>query len=197
MRIFEDWTGWDDVEAALAGRVTPDDLATLRRAYDDAVEAHGDQRRPTGVPYVHHLLEALQVLTEGAGVHRIDPMVATLLHDVAEDTTRTIAGIEAAFGPVVAGLVDWVTKPEPDAGESRRAAKERYLRRLAAAPPDAILVKLADRTSNVQTLDRLEPERRRRRYYAETVELILPLTAGVPWFETRFAEWREAHAHLA
>jgi GTP pyrophosphokinase len=196
VRIYDRWRGWDDVAAALAGRVPPDELATLRRAYDYAVEAHGDQTRPTGVPYVHHLLEALEVLTEGAGVLRTDLMVATLLHDVAEDTPRTIADIEAAFGPTVAGLVDWVTRPEPDAGESRRAAKERYLRRLAGAPPDAILVKLADRTSNVQTLDRLEPPARRRRYYAETVELILPLTAGVPWFETRFAEWREAHAHL-
>jgi (p)ppGpp synthase/HD superfamily hydrolase len=70
-----------------------------------------------------------------------------------------------------------------------------YLRRLRDAPREAILVKLADRVSNVQTLDRL-PLDFQRRYHAETVTYIVPLAAGEPWFAAWFADWQERFAHL-
>ena len=79
-----------------------------------ALRFHGDQKRPTGAPYVEHLLEALEVLVRGAGVSDPDVLCAAVLHDVVEDTPCTIAGVRAAFGDRVADMVGWVTKPEAD-----------------------------------------------------------------------------------
>lgn len=128
-----------------------------------------------------------------------DPAVlaAVLLHDTVEDTGATVPEVEAEFGPEVAELVDWVTKP-PAAGpgrQAKRAATSAYLRRLRDAPRAAVLVKLADRMSNVQRLDQMPPDFQRR-YYAETVTYILPLAADEPWFAQWYAAWRGHFAHL-
>jgi GTP pyrophosphokinase len=161
-----------------------------------AVRFHGEQKRPTGAPYLEHLLEALEVLVRGAGVSDPDVLCAAVLHDVVEDTACTIAGVRAAFGDRVADMVGWVTKPEAGEGEDKNAVKEAYLRRLADAPDDAILVKLADRVSNVQTLRNLRPQKQRD-YYAQTVTYIVPLTASRGWWALWYASWQEAHLDLA
>jgi GTP pyrophosphokinase len=96
----------------------------------------------------------------------------------------------------VAGLVGWVTIPPPTAGQDRAAVKEAYLRGLRRAPRDAILVKLADRASNVQTLRNLAPARQRA-YYAQTIEYIVPLAGTEPWFRYWYASWRAEFADLA
>ena len=200
VEIFTHWRSWDEARAAIDATETGAsvDLDALGRAAEAARRWHGDQRRPTGAPYVEHLLEALEVLVRGPGV--TDPAVlsAALLHDVVEDTEATLADVEDEFGAWVAELVDWVTKP-PVTGAGRtakRAAKTAYLRRLRDAPREAVLVKLADRTSNVQTLDRMPPDFQRR-YYAETVTYIVPLAEAEPWFGAWFASWRTRFAHLA
>jgi len=84
-----------------------------------------------------------------------------VLHDVVEDTPCTIGEVRAAFGGRVADMVGWVTKPETADGADKKEAKEAYLARLAGAPDDAVLVKLADRASNVQTLRNLGLARQR------------------------------------
>ena len=168
----------------------------LDRAVSFATAHHGDQRRKTGAPYLEHLLEALQILVEGAGVTRRDVLVAAVLHDVVEDTPCTPGDLRAAFGPRVAELVGWVTIPDPGPGEDAAAVKERCLRRLRDAPPDAILVKLADRASNVQTLRNLPPDQQRA-YYAQTVRHIVPLAAREPWFAAWYAGWQAELADLA
>jgi GTP pyrophosphokinase len=196
MRTFTDWHTWPDAAPELTALLPGDVVARLAQAVQYATEQHGDQRRKTGVPYLEHLLEAVQILVQGAGVRDPDVLVAAVLHDVVEDTPRTLAEIAAAFGPGVAELVRWVTKPEPRPGEDATAVREAYLRRLRLAPPDAILVKLADRLSNVQTLRNLAPDRQRA-YYAQTVEYIIPLTATQPWFASWYAEWEADFADLA
>ncbi|GAA2623907.1 HD domain-containing protein [Actinomadura fulvescens] len=195
METFTSWRTWDEAKADLAE--LPVDLPAVEKAATAAQRWHGDQRRPTGVPYVEHLLEALEVLVRGPQVTSSDLLAAVLLHDVVEDTGATVSEVEAEFGPVVAELVDWVTKP-PAAGagrQAKRAAKAAYLRRLGEAPREAVLVKLADRVSNVQRLYQMPPDYQRR-YYAETVTYILPLAAADPWFERWYGEWRERFAHL-
>ncbi|WP_026415661.1 HD domain-containing protein [Actinomadura oligospora] len=194
MRTFTSWRTWDAARADLAGHPA---LPVLTRAAEAALRWHGDQTRPTGAPYAEHLLEALEVLVRGAGVSDPATLAAVLLHDVVEDTPATVAEVEAEFGDEVAELVDWVTKP-PAGGlgrKEKRAAKAAYLRRLGDAPDKAILVKLADRASNVQTLENMPPDFQRR-YYAETITYILPLAARSPWFAEWFEEWRRAYAHL-
>jgi dihydropteroate synthase len=188
---FTNWKTWEDARPALAATLPPATISALDRGVAEALRRHGAQRRPTGAPYLEHLLETLEVLVRGAGVSDPDVLVAAVLHDVVEDTPASLDDVEGAFGPRVRGLVDWVTK-DPDSG----GGKAGYLRRLRAAPPDAVLVKLADRASNVQELHRM-PSDFQRRYYAETVEHIVPLAAGEPWFAQWYAGWRERFAHLA
>jgi (p)ppGpp synthase/HD superfamily hydrolase len=196
VRIFTDWHTWQQAEPGLRAALPADSVTRLRQAAAYAEAHHGDQRRPTGAPYREHLLEALEVLVRGAGVTDPDILCAALLHDVVEDTDRTVDDVRAAFGPRVAGLVGWVTIPEPGPGQDKARAKEDYLRGLRHAPRDAILVKLADRASNAQTLRNL-PEARRRAYYAQTVEYIVPLAAEEPWFAGWYARWAESFADLA
>jgi (p)ppGpp synthase/HD superfamily hydrolase len=196
METFTAWRSWADAAPGLRRRLPAEVVAELARAVSFATAHHGDQRRKTGAPYLEHLLEALQILVEGAGVTRRDVLVAAVLHDVVEDTPCTLADLRAAFGPRVAELVGWVTIPDPGPGEDAAAVKEHYLRRLRDAPPDAILVKLADRASNVQTLRNLPPDQQRA-YYAQTVTYIVPLAAHQSWFAAWYAGWQAEMADLA
>jgi guanosine-3',5'-bis(diphosphate) 3'-pyrophosphohydrolase len=196
METFAAWHTWADAVPALRRRLPAQVVDDLARAVSFATAHHGDQRRKTGAPYLEHLLEALQILVEGAGVTCRDVLVAAVLHDVVEDTPCTPGDLRAAFGPRVAELVGWVTIPDPGPGEDAAAVKERCLRRLRHAPPDAILVKLADRASNVQTLRNLPPDQQRA-YYAQTVRHIVPLAAREPWFAAWYAGWQAELADLA
>jgi guanosine-3',5'-bis(diphosphate) 3'-pyrophosphohydrolase len=196
VKVYDTWTTWARAEAGLAPLVPSEDLRVLAEAFAFAKACHGDQVRPTGDPYERHLLEAVEVLATGARVLDRDVLVAALLHDVVEDTACTPAEVRDRFGPAVAELVDWVTKTDPPPGGDREAARLAYLRRLAGAPRKAVLVKLADRLSNVQRLDRLPRPEKRRAYYRETVDWILPLAAGVPFFHEQYARWASRFAEL-
>jgi len=196
VELFTNWHTWQRTEPELRRLLPPSTCDAVAKAVEFAVRFHGDQKRPTGAPYAEHLLEALEVLVHGAGVSDPDVLCAAVLHDVVEDTPCTVADVRAAFGDRVAEMVDWVTKPEPVDGVNRTDAKEAYLKRLADAPDDAILVKLADRASNVQTLRNL-PLPKRRDYYAQTVRFIVPLAASRGWWGLWYASWQEAHRDLA
>ncbi|HEY2691041.1 MAG TPA: HD domain-containing protein [Streptosporangiaceae bacterium] len=196
MKTFTSWHTWADAEPGLSQRLPAEVVARLARAVEFARLHHGDQRRKTGVPYLEHLLEALQVLVEGAGIASPDVLVAAVLHDVVEDTPVTLDEVSAEFGPRVAELVGWVTIPAPGPAETKSAVRQAYLRRLRDAPPDAALVKLADRASNVQTLRNL-PLDQQRSYYEQTVSYIVPLAAGQPWFAAWYGDWQAELADLA
>jgi (p)ppGpp synthase/HD superfamily hydrolase len=195
----ERFTDWHTATAAVAGmreRLPAQTIAQVTEAIDFAQVRHGDQVRPTGVPYLEHLLEALEALVVGAGVTDPDVLSAVMLHDVVEDTPVSTDELAGRFGPRVAELVGWVTIPEVRQGEDREEVKRASLARLAAAPRDAILVKLADRLSNVQTLRNLGLERQRA-YYEQTVRYIVPLADAHPWFAAWYRDWQAEHADLA
>jgi len=197
MEVFTNWQTWQRAEPELRHLLPPSTCDAVAAAVEFALSCHGDQRRPTGAPYAEHLLEAVEVLVRGAGVTDPGVLCAAVLHDVVEDTPCTVEDVRAAFGDRVAGMVAWVTKPETADGADRKAAKEAYLKSLAGAPDDAILVKLADRASNVQTLRNLAPQKQRE-YYAQTVRYIMPLAASRGgWWALWYASWQEAHRDLA
>ena len=162
--------------------------AGLDDAITFATRWHADQRRPAGEPYVEHLKEATAFLAYGAGVTDPALLHAAVLHDVVEDTDCTLAEVRTTFGDEVATLVDWVTKDDD---------RTAYLERLRSAPVDALLVKLADRASNVQRLDTHPRPEKRRSYYAETVRVIVPLSATHPWFADWYTAWQQEFVHLA
>jgi guanosine-3',5'-bis(diphosphate) 3'-pyrophosphohydrolase len=196
METFTGWHSWPDAEPGLRRRLPAGVTAEIARAVEFATAHHGAQQRPTGVPYLEHLLEAVQILVEGAGVTDADVIVAAVLHDVVEDTPCTLADVAAEFGPRVAELVGWVTIPDPGPGEDRQAVRQAHLARLRDAPRDARLVKLADRMSNVQTLRNLRRPKQGP-YYEQTVAYIVPLAADEPWFAAWYADWQAEFADLA
>lgn len=196
MELFTNWHTWARTEPELRRLLPGPTCDVVAKAVEFAIRYHGDQRRPTGTPYLEHLLEALEVLVRGAGVTDRDVLCAAVLHDVVEDTPCTVADVRHAFGDRVADMVGWVTKPEPADGADRKAAKESYLKSLRHAPDDAILVKLADRASNVQTLRNLNLSRQRD-YYAQTVRYIIPLAESRDWWAGWYAAWRSEHQDLA
>ena len=196
MELYTNWHTWQRTEPELRGLLPAPDADAVASAVEFAVRYHGGQTRPTGAPYAEHLLEALEVLVRGADVTDPDILQAAVLHDVVEDTPCTIDDVRRAFGGRVAELVAWVTKPAPEEGSDRTAAKEAYLGRLRDAPDDAVVVKLADRASNVQTLRNLDLPKQRQ-YYAETVTYIIPLAAQREWWAAWYSSWQRAHRDLA
>lgn len=196
LRTFGPHRRWSDLRPALAYRLPETTLAALDPALEFAAARHGDQRRPAGEPYAEHLLETVDVLVNGPGVTDRDVLVAGFLHDVVEDTAATPGEVREGFGPRVAGLVKGVTAPAPVPGEPKSAARLRYLASLRDAPDDVVLLKLADRLSNVQRLDTHPRPVKRASYYAETVEHLLPLAARHPWYEAWYAAWRSRFAGL-
>ena len=151
------------------------DVDLIRRAYEVAAHAHEGQMRRTGDPYIVHPLAVAQILaTFGLDTATI---VAALLHDVVEDTELTLDGIEEDFGEEVALLVDGVTKLDRIKFSSREEQQAATIRKMAVAMARDIrvlLIKLADRTHNMRTIDPL-PEEKRRRVASETLDVYAPL----------------------
>ncbi|SEG95870.1 GTP pyrophosphokinase/guanosine-3',5'-bis(diphosphate) 3'-pyrophosphohydrolase [Nonomuraea solani] len=197
IRTFTAKDGWPALRAQWTDRLPDADLAGLDEATAFATRWHGDQTRPAGEPYLEHLLEATRVLVEAVEVTDVDVLRAAVLHDVVEDTACTLDEIRERFGDRVATLVDWVTKPPRPVGWSREEARTAYLDRLRGAPYDAILVKLADRLSNVQRLDTHPRPEKRRGYYDETVRSILPFAERHPWFHDWYDAWRTEFRHVS
>lgn len=196
MRVFDSWHDWNTGRRELALLAPSVSLRLLDTAEEFARRFHGDQRRPAGEPYMEHLFEVLEILVLGAGVHDEDVLASALLHDVVEDTPCTIEEVGEVFGPRVADLVAWVTKPDPAPGEDPGAVRLQYLRSIRSAPQEVVSLKLADRYSNVQRLGTHPRPEKQRSYYRETCENVLPLAAGVPWFEEAFRSWRDAYRRL-
>ncbi len=170
------------------------DADIVKRAYRVAEHAHRKQQRVSGEPYVTHPLAVAQILDDLG----LDPygLAAALLHDVVEDTAYDQADIERLFGKEVARLVAGVTKitelESMDAARPKEAAEAESLRRLLLAAVNdlrVILIKMADRLHNMQTLDALKPERRLR-LARETLEIYAPLAnrLGIWEFKSQFED---------
>jgi len=156
------------------------DTAMLDAAYVLAVQAHGQQTRENGDPYITHPLAVADIL---AG-YRLDTasIVTALLHDVIEDTPVTLAELERRFGPAVGGLVDGVTKLTRLELQSDRTKQAENFRKLVLAMSKDIrvlLVKLADRLHNMRTLHYVQKPERRLRIARETMEIYAPLAERI------------------
>lgn len=152
-----------------------DEVATVRRAYQFAEEAHSNQQRMSGEPYIIHPLAVAIILAE----LQLDAtaVVAGLLHDVVEDTTVTDADIVRNFGAEVAALVDGVTKLKRIKFDSREEQQAENLRKMFMAMAKDIrvlIIKLADRLHNMRTIRYQTPDTQRRKA-RETLEIFAPL----------------------
>ncbi len=166
---------FEDVERKVE-RYHPDaDLEMLRRAYIFSAMMHKDQVRASGEPYLIHPLSVAGMLADMK--MDVETVTTGLLHDVVEDTLTTIKDISDKFGPTVAHLVDGVTKISNLGPVSKEDAQAENLRKMVLAMVDdirVVLVKLADRLHNMQTLQYLKPEKRRR-IAQETLDVYAPI----------------------
>ncbi|MBP5382526.1 MAG: bifunctional (p)ppGpp synthetase/guanosine-3',5'-bis(diphosphate) 3'-pyrophosphohydrolase [Bacteroidales bacterium] len=143
----------------MAKRVGPEDLQRIKDAYALAAEAHKDQRRNTGEPYIVHPIAVANIAAEELELDA-NTVIAAFLHDVAEDTSYTVEDIRERFGDDVAFLVDVVTKRKKHNYEFTKQV-DNYRQILESVHYDirALLVKLSDRLHNMRTLDSMRPDK--------------------------------------
>jgi len=163
------------LEQQLAIYLPPEQVARVRRAYEVGAHAHAGQTRRSGEPYITHPVAVAGILAD-LGMDA-ETIIAAILHDTLEDTALTSGQVLDEFGPVVAELVDGVTKLDKVRFRSRQeAAAESFRKMLLAMARDlrVILIKLADRLHNMRTLGAMEPDARRR-IARETLEIYAPI----------------------
>ncbi len=151
-------------------------LEILSKAYNFALNAHKDQKRVSGDPYIVHPVAVAEILTD----LKLDSatIVTGLLHDTIEDTHATYDTVVKEFGKEVADLVDGVTKLsalEDKAVQNSRAENFRKLILATSKDIRVLLVKLADRLHNMRTIDAIESIEKRTRIAKETMEIYAPL----------------------
>ena len=145
--------------ANMEQRISAEDMQRVRDAYSLAAEAHKEQLRKTGEPYIIHPIAVARIVAEELELGA-NPVIAAFLHDVVEDTTYTIDDIRDRFGDDVAFLVGVVTKQKKEKYEKSKQV-DNYRQILASVQYDvrAILIKLADRLHNMRTLDSMRPDK--------------------------------------
>ena len=161
-------------------KLTAADKKMIRLALDTAVDAHKDQRRKSGEPYILHPIAVAKIVADDIGLGA-PSIAAALLHDVVEDTKYTIDDIERIHGTQIAKIVDGLTKIsnlKKDKNVSFQA--ENFRKMLLTLNDDArvIIIKIADRLHNMQTMDAM-PRYKQIKIASETLYIYAPLAHRV------------------
>ena len=156
--------------------LSEDDKKLIRKAFDTAVDAHKDQRRKSGEAYIFHPIAVAKIVASEIGLDATS-IAAALLHDVVEDTEYTLLNIEKMFGETVAKIVDGLTKIsslKKDKDVSLQA--ENFRKMLLTLNDDVrvIIIKIADRLHNMQTMDAMRPDKQIK-IASETLYIYAPL----------------------
>jgi len=166
------------------------DVDLIRRAYEFSAVVHKGQKRLSGEPYLIHPVEVAAIITD----LRLDvaSVVTGLLHDTVEDTLTTLPELEEKFGAEIAALVDGVTKISQISFSSREEKQaENFRKMILAMARDirVILIKLADRTHNMRTLNHLRSERQLE-IAQETLDIYAPLAhrLGIYWMKSELED---------
>ena len=144
----------------LARRFSAEDIERIESAYQLAREAHKEQRRKSGEPYIMHPVAVAKIVAEELRLGP-NPIIAAFLHDVVEDTPYTNEDIRERFGDDVAFLVDVVTKKKRKSTAASSSQIDNYKQMLNSLHYDirALLIKLSDRLHNMRTLSSMRPDK--------------------------------------
>jgi len=156
--------------------LSPTDKKLIRKAFDVAVDAHKEQRRKSGEAYIFHPIAVAKIVASEIGLGATS-IAAALLHDVVEDTPITVEDIERLFNPKVAQLVEGLTKislVQKDLNASMQAENFRKMILTLNDDVRVILIKLADRLHNMQTMDSMA-EYKQTKIASETLYIYAPL----------------------
>lgn len=165
------------------------DIINLKKAYDLACDAHQNQRRKSGEPYILHPIEVGRICFEEIGLGPT-AVICAILHDVVEDTPVTIQEIEQNFGPKIGRIVDGLTKLDGLYNvESPQA--ENFKKVLSSLVDDVrvVLIKMADRLHNLRTIGPM-PKHKQLKIAAETSYIYAPLAhrLGLYKIKTEFQD---------
>ena len=150
------------------------DLEMVEKAFYFAANAHCNQRRRTGEPYIYHPIEVATIAAQDIGLGRTS-ITCALLHDVVEDTDYTLDDISAMFGEKVSHIIDGLTKLDKvENAESMQAENFKKIIRTLSYDIRVVLVKLADRLHNMRTLGSMPPHKQLK-IASETSYIYAPL----------------------
>jgi guanosine-3',5'-bis(diphosphate) 3'-pyrophosphohydrolase len=173
------------------------DVDLIRRAYDFSAGVHRGQKRRSGEPYLIHPMAVAGIIAD----LKLDvpSVVGGLLHDTVEDTLTTLDEIKNLFGPEIAGLVDGVTKlSQVNFTSLEEKQAENFRKMIVAMAKDirVILIKLADRTHNMRTLDHM-PVEKQLATAQETLDIYAPLAhrLGIAWVKDELEDLALKHLH--
>lgn len=155
--------------------ITRDGKKLIRKAFNLAVKAHIGVRRKSGEPYIFHPIAVAQIVAKDIGLGATS-IACALLHDVVEDTDYTLEDIEKMFNPKVRQIIDGLTKISGLADQDVSLQAENFRKMLLTLSDDVrvILIKLADRLHNMQTLDSMA-RHKQQKIGSETLYIYAPL----------------------
>ncbi|HQV35504.1 MAG TPA: RelA/SpoT family protein [Flavobacterium sp.] len=156
--------------------LTPEDKKIIRKAFDVAVDAHKDQRRKSGEAYIFHPIAVAKIVAAEIGLGAT-AIAAALMHDVVEDSPITVHEIEKMFNPKIAQLVDGLTKIAKVKTDQEISMQAENFRKMLLTLNDdvrVILIKLADRLHNMQTMESMV-DYKQAKIASETLYIYAPL----------------------
>ncbi len=156
--------------------LSKEDKKLIRQAFDIAVDAHKDQRRKSGEAYIFHPIAVAKIVASEIGLDATS-IAAALLHDVVEDTEYTLVDIEQMFGDTVARIVDGLTKISSLKKDKDISLQAENFRKMLLTLNDdvrVIIIKIADRLHNMQTMDSMRPDKQVK-IASETLYIYAPL----------------------
>ncbi|MBU79457.1 MAG: RelA/SpoT family protein [Flavobacteriales bacterium] len=157
-------------------RLTSSDKKLIRLAFDIAVDAHKNQRRKSGEPYVFHPISVAKIVADEIGLDSTS-IASALLHDVIEDSNYTIEDIKKTFGNTISKIVYGLTKISNLKKDSYDSIQAENFRKMLLTLNDdvrVIIIKIADRLHNMKTLNSL-PKQKREKIASETLFIYAPL----------------------
>ena len=160
------------------------DKKLIRSAYEYSKKAHIYQQRATGEPYISHPLE-VAIMVSDLGMDS-QSIIAALLHDVVEDTDKTVKDINEEFGPEISLIVDGLTKIT-DYGKNENKQIEGLRKILLASAKDIriLIIKLCDRLHNMRTIEHI-PLEKRERISSETMLIYVPIAQKIGMYSLKW-----------
>lgn len=170
----------EELEARLSSRGEVLGVSKVIDAYEMARSVHEFQVRNDGTPYFHHSARTVRILMDELGIYDTDVLIATLLHDVLEDSDTITRGVlEYNFGGYVAYVVETLTKDLEKARKDPEGVDQQHAQQLRSASDDCLVIKLAARLDNVRCLA-FNLKRNPLVYLRNTLERYVPIADQSP-----------------
>ena len=166
-------------------KLNEEQITFIKKAFEIALDAHKDQRRKSGEPYIFHPIAVAKIVANELGLGATS-IACALLHDVIEDSDYTYEDLEKIFSKKVADIVNGLTKISVMNNQNISVQSENYRKLLLTLSNDfrVILIKIADRLHNMRTLDSMRPDKQKK-IAAETVYIYVPLAHRLGFYNIK------------